>query len=106
MNNLFWDIIDQENTATFIDDIIVATDIEEEHDELVEKVLKRLEENDLFIKLENYHWKVKEVKFLDIVIRPQEVEMQKKKVEGVLTWPVPKNIKEVQKFLELANYYR
>jgi len=32
--------------------------------------------------------------------------MQKKKVEGVLTWPVPKNVKEVQKFLGLANYYR
>jgi len=106
MNSLFWDIIDQENTVTFIDDIIVATDIEEEHDELVEKVLKRLEKNDLFIKLENYYWKIKEVEFLDIVIRPQGVEIQKKKVEGVLTWPVPKNIKEVQKFLGLANYYR
>jgi len=106
MNSLFWDIIDQENTATFIDDIIVATDIEKEHDKLVEKVLKRLEENDLFIKPENYYWKVKEIKFLDIVIRPQGVEMQKKKMEGVLTWPVTKNLKEVQKFLELTNYYR
>ena len=106
MNSLFWDIIDQENTVTFIDDIIVATDIEEEHDELVEKVLKRLEKNDLFIKLENYYWKIKEVEFLDIVIRPQGVEMQKKKMEGVLTWPVTKNLKEVQKFLELTNYYR
>ena len=106
MNSLFWDIVDQENTATFINDIVVATDIEEEHDELVEKVLKRLEENYLFIKLEKYHWKVKEVEFLGIVIRPQGVKMQKKKVEGVLTWPVPKNVKEVQKFLGLANYYR
>ena len=32
--------------------------------------------------------------------------MQKEKVEGVLNWPVPRNIKEVQKFLGLANYYR
>jgi len=32
--------------------------------------------------------------------------MQKKKMEGVLTWPVTKNLKEVQKFLELTNYYR
>jgi len=63
-------MINQGNTVTFIDDIIVATDTEEEHDELVEKVLKRLEENDLFIKLEKYQWKVKEVEFLNIVIGP------------------------------------
>ena len=40
--------------ATFIDDILVATDTEEEHDELVEEVLKRLEENDLFVKPKKY----------------------------------------------------
>jgi len=34
------------------------------------------------------------------------MEMQKKKVNGVLCWPVPKNIKKMQKFLGLANYYR
>ena len=40
------------------------------------------------------------------VISPREVEMQKEKIEGVLKWPVPRNVKEVQKFLGLANYYR
>ena len=41
-----------------------------------------------------------------MVIGPKGVEMQKEKVEEVLNWPVPRNIKEVQKFLGLANYYR
>ena len=45
MNDLFQDMINQGNTGTFIDDIIVATDTEEGHDELVEEVLRRLEEN-------------------------------------------------------------
>ena len=40
------------------------------------------------------------------MIGPWGVKMQKKKVDGVLSWPVPKNIKKVQKFLELINYYR
>ena len=106
MNDLFQDMINQKNMAIFIDDIIVATDTKKGHNELVEEVLKRLEENNLFIKPERCQWKVKEVEFLGIVIGPQEVEMQKEKVDGVLSWPAPKNVKEVQKFLGLANYYR
>ena len=106
MNDLFCDLINQEDTATFINDILVAMDTEERHDELVEEVLKRLEENNLFIKPEKCEWKVREVEFLGVVIGPKGVEIQREKVERVLNWPVPRNVKEVQKFLGLANYYR
>jgi len=106
MNNLFRDLINQGDTATFINDILVATDTEEGHDKLVEEVLKRLEENDLFVKPEKCKWKVRDVEFLGVVIGPKGVEMQKEKVEGVLNWPALRNIKEVQKFLGLVNYYR
>ena len=90
----------------FIDNIIVATNTEKGHNELVEEVLKRLEKNDLFVKLEKYWQKVKEVEFLGIVIGPQGMEMQKEKIDRVLSQLVPKNVKKVQKFLELINYYR
>ena len=43
---------------------------------------------------------------MGVVIRPKKVEMQREKVEGVLNWPAPRNVKEVQKFLGLTNYYR
>jgi len=95
MNDLFQDLINQGDTATFIDDILVATDTEEGHDKLVEEVLKRLEENDLFVKPEKYKWKVKEVEFLRVVIGPKRVEIQREKVKGVLNWLAPRNIKEV-----------
>jgi len=84
MNDLFRDLINQGDTATFIDDILVATDTEEGHDKLVEKVLRRLEENNLFVKPEKCKWKVREVEFLGVVIGPKEVEMQKEKVKEVL----------------------
>ena len=80
--------------------------MEKGHNEIVEEVLKRLEENDLFVKPKKYWWKVKEGEFLGVVIGLKGVEMQKEKVEGVLNWPMLRNVKEVQKFLELANYYR
>ena len=43
---------------------------------------------------------------MGVVIRPKRVEMQREKIEGVLNWLVPRNVKEVQKFLDLTNYYR
>jgi len=95
MNDPFRDLINQGDMATFIDDILVATDTEERHDELVEEVLKRLEENDLFIKPKRYKWKVREVEFLGVVISLRGVEMQKEKVEGVLNWPALRNVKKV-----------
>ena len=52
MNDLFRDLINQGDTATFIDNILVATDTKEGHNELVKEVLRRLEENDLFVKPE------------------------------------------------------
>jgi len=52
INDLLQDLINQEDTATFINDILVATDTEEGHDKLVDKVLRRLKENNLFVKPE------------------------------------------------------
>ena len=91
--------------AVFIDDVIVGTESEEGHDELVAEVIKRLDENDLYVKPEKCKWKVKEVGFLEVVIRPGGIKMEKEKVKGVLEWPMPKSVKYVQKLLGLANYY-
>jgi len=99
-------MINQENAATFIDDIIMTINTKKEHNELVEEILKKLEKNNLFVKPKKCWWKIKEVEFLDIVIGPWGVEIQKEKVNGVLNWPISRNVKEMQKFLELANYYR
>jgi len=43
---------------------------------------------------------------LGIVIGPNGIEMEKEKVDGVLSWPQPKTVKDIRKFLGLANYYR
>ena len=106
MNKLLRDLINTGKVAVFIDDVIVGTETEEGHDELVAEVIKRLEENDLYVKLEKCKWKVKEVEFLGVVIGPEGIKMEKEKVKGVLEWPAPKCVKDMQKFLGLANYYR
>jgi len=54
MNKLLRDLINTGKVAVFIDDVIVETETEEGHEELVAEVIRRLEENDLYVKLEKY----------------------------------------------------
>ena len=51
---LFRDLINMGKVAAFIDDVIVGIEDKEGHDELVVEIIKRLEENDLYVKLEKY----------------------------------------------------
>jgi len=64
-----------------------------------------LEENDLYVKLEKCKWRMRKVEFLGVVIGPEQIKMEEEKVKSVLDWLMPKYIKNIQKFLGLANYY-
>ena len=83
MNNILRDLIDTGDVAAFIDNVLVETK-NKKYDEIVEKVLKRIEKNNLYIKLEKYIWKVKEINFLELVMETKEIKMQKEKVVRVL----------------------
>ena len=91
--------------AAFIDDVIIRIESEEGHDELVVEVIKRLEKNNLYMKLEKCKQKVREVGFLEVVIGADGIKIEEEKVKGVLEWLTPKCVKDVQKFLGLVNYY-
>ena len=105
INEILRDIINKEKVVAFVDDVLVGIETEEGYDKIVEEVL-RLEENDLYIKPEKYMWKVWKVRFLGVIIGPNRIEIEKEKVDEVLSWPESKNIKDVRKFLGLTNYYR
>ena len=105
INELLKDLINTGKMAAFIDNVIIETEEEEEHDEIIEEVIRRLAENDLYIKPEKCRWKVREVGFLGVVIRLEGIKMEEEKVKDVLDWPTLKEIKDIQKFLGLVNYY-
>jgi len=54
MNEILRDLINKGKVAVFVDDVLVGTEMEEGHNEIVEEILRRLEENDLYIKPEKY----------------------------------------------------
>ena len=64
--------------------MIVETKSEEKHDELVEEILRRLEENNLYIKPEKCRWKVREVNFLEVVIGLERIKIEEEKVKSVI----------------------
>ena len=80
MNDLFRNMIEVEDVAVFIDDVMVGTETEEGHNEIMKEVLRRMTENDLFVKPKKYVWKVREVRFLRVIIGPDSMRMKKEKV--------------------------
>ena len=99
-------MINIRKVTSFIDNVIVEMEEEEGYDKVVEEVVKRLAENDLYIKLEKCKWKIREIKFLEVVIGLKKIKIEKEKVKEVLNWLTLKGVKNIQKFLRLANYYQ
>jgi len=106
MNEILRDMINEGKVAAFVDDVLVGTETEEGHDEIVEEVLKQLEENNLYVKPEKCVWRVRKIGFLGVIIGPNRIEIEKEEVDRVLSWLEPKNVKDIRKFLGLVNYYR
>jgi len=106
MNKILRDLINKGKVAAFKDDVLVGTKMKKGHDKIVKEILKRLEENDLYVKLEKCVWKIKKIRFLGIVIGSNGIEIEAENVDGVLSWSELKNVKDVRKLLGLTNYYR
>jgi len=106
INEILRDMINEGKMAAFVDDMLIGTETEEGHNGIVEEVLRRLEKNDLYVKPEKCIWKVQKVNFLEVVMGQGKIEIEEDKVIGVLNWPTPKMVRDIKKFLGLANYYR
>ena len=95
MKKILRNLINTGKVVRFIDNFIVGTEKEEVHDKIIEKIVKRLAENDLYIKPEKYKWKVKKVEFLEVVIGPERIKIEEENMKGVLKWLTLKEIKDI-----------
>jgi hypothetical protein len=105
MNKVFIDYLDT-FVVIFIDDILVYSKSEAEHEKHLRLVLQRLREHKLYAKLSKCEFWIDEVPFLSHVISKGGIAVDPGKVKDVLDWVVPKTVKEVRSFLGLAGYYR
>ena len=105
MNRIFRAYLDR-FVIVFIDDILIYSPSEEEHQSHLSVVLKLLREHQLYAKLSKCEFWLSEVKFLGHVVSKNGISVDPGKIESILTWEHPKNVFEIRSFLGLAGYYR
>jgi hypothetical protein len=105
MNRVFMEYLDK-FMVVFIDDILIFSKTEEEHDTHLRLVLEKLRAHQLHAKFSKYEFWLLEVAFLGHVISAGGVLVDPGKVRDVLNWMPPTDVSEIQSFLGLVGYYR
>ncbi|WVZ75692.1 hypothetical protein U9M48_023727 [Paspalum notatum var. saurae] len=105
MNSVFMNELDK-FVVVFIDDILVYSKNEKEHEEHLRIVLSRLREHKLYAKFSKCAFWLKEVAFLGHILSAKGVAVDPSKVEDVLNWKQPQTMTEIRSFLSLVGYYR
>ncbi|RAL64648.1 hypothetical protein DID88_001681 [Monilinia fructigena] len=105
MNDVLFDYLDVFCTA-YLDDILIYSENEEEHEAHVKLVLARLESAELQADLKKCEFNVKRTKYLGFIISTHGIEVDPEKVEVVESWTYPSTVKGVQSFLGFCNFYR
>nr|AAV32204.1 putative polyprotein [Oryza sativa Japonica Group] len=105
MNKVFMEFLDK-FVVVFIDDILIYSKSEEEHEQHLRLVLEKLKEHQLYAKFSKCDFWLTEVKFLGHVITAQGVAVDPSNVESVIKWTPPKTVSQIRSFLVLAGYYR
>ena len=104
MHRVFKPYLDQ-FVVVFVDDILIYSKTEEEHEEHLRTVLQALREHQLYAKFSKCEFWLIEVKFLGHVVSASGVSVELEKVEVVMSWERPKSVFEIRNFLGLAGYY-
>jgi len=105
MNNIFRTLIAKGIMVVYLDDILIFTETEEKHEQVVWRVLEVLAEHKLFLHPEKCEFYRKQIEYLRLVISENKVEMDPVKVAGVHDWPTPESWTDVQAFIGFINFY-
>ena len=105
MNRVFRPYVDQ-FVVVFIDDILVYSKDEQEHEQHLKIVLQTLREKKLYAKLNKCDFWLKVVSFLGHIVSAEGIRVDPTKIEAVVNWKPPRNVTEVRSFLGLASYYK
>ena len=98
--------LNYEICLVYLDDIIVFSKDIPTHLERLETLFSRLRQANLKLKPSKCHFLQSSVEFLGYIITQNGISTDPKKIEAVVNWPTPKNLREVRSFVGLCGYYR
>jgi hypothetical protein len=105
MNGVFCEYLDK-FVQVFIDDILIYSQVMEEHDKHLRWVLQCIQENNIFGNLSECSFYQSKIHYLGHVISDKGITMDLVKVEDIMEWHVPMKFPEVCSFMGLEGYYR
>jgi hypothetical protein len=105
MNKVFMEYLDK-FVVVFIDNILIFSKNEEEHDKHLCLVFQKLRDNQLYAKLNKCEFWLKEVAFVGHIVSEGGISVDPSKVKDVLSWNTPQNVSNIRSFLGLTGYYR
>src|SRR6266852_7847945 len=107
MNEIFATELREEWVSIYMDDILIHTNENiENHRKCVHRILRKLEDNDLFLKPEKCIFKQECVEFLGVILQGGTIQMDPTKIKMVADWSPPQNVKDVRTFLGFTSFYQ
>ena len=104
MNGVFQNYLDR-FIQVFLDDILIYSKNEREHEEHLRVVLSCLREKKLYGKLSKCYFFQKEIHYLGRIISGEGIFVDLEKVKAIMEWSVPKNVHDMRTFIGLVGYY-
>ena len=105
MNDILFEFLDK-FCSVYLDDILIYSNSLSEHKKHVYKVLAAIQAADLQIDIDKSEFYVQETHFLDVIVGVNGLKMNSIKIEAIVQWATPRNLKKVQSFLGFCNFYR
>ena len=105
INDIFHEYLNTFCSA-YIDNIFISNKTKKKHMKHVQQIFQKLQKAGFQFDIDKYEFFVKEIKYLNLIITPENIKMDQKKFSTVFDWSIPENLKNIQSFLNFANFYR
>ncbi|CAK9800876.1 Transposon Ty3-I Gag-Pol polyprotein [Anthophora plagiata] len=106
LSTIFQDLVRKNKILLYLDDILVATKSIEQHLSILKEAFQLATQYKLNFRLDKCSFLYNEITYLGYLIDEQGIRPSRENVESVLNYPIPKNSKEVHRFVSLASYFR
>ena len=106
MNSIFRELLHEKVLVNYMDNFVIQTKTKEELEERIIWFLKVVEKYNLCFKQSKYDFNIEEIPILGVIVGREQVKMEQEKIKAVKEWKMPMKTKDVESFLEFANFYK